>query len=211
MFHLKRIGLSLSFVLFASAAQGATFLGSWVTNPNNGHAYRLTDNTNWLDAETLAIANGGHLVTIRSANEQAWIYSNIVSPVFPPNGAGRGIWIGLNDSASEGSFIWSSSESSAYTNWQPAAPDDTDGTQDYVAINAPDATTGALQWNDWPGNIVFNTNAKLYGVVEVVPEPATLTLVATAGLLLAIRPRGTIGFSQQSRHLGDAPWARLTH
>jgi len=108
----------------------------------NGHEYALTPAAGtWFEAEAMAVAWGGHLVTINDADEQAWLES-----VFPDPGPwdlGNRYWIGLNDIATEGHFVWISGEASPYRNWHPDEPNN-DNDEDAVVIWRYD--TGV--WND---------------------------------------------------------------
>ena len=55
-----------------------------------------------------------------------------------------GWWIGYNDVASEGSFVWSNGSSSTYTNWSSGQPDNGAGTEDCAHMQGG---FGAY-WND---------------------------------------------------------------
>jgi hypothetical protein len=136
-----------------------------VLNPANGHLYYTFDDVlTWPGAEALAVTLGGHLVTINDAAENAWILSTLTT-------TGQTYWIGANDAATEGSFLWVSGEPFSYTNWAVTEPDDDGGLAgDFAYL---DATTGA--WFDTNGAVSgFVTG----GVAEVVPEPSSLVLLA---------------------------------
>jgi hypothetical protein len=78
----------------------------------NGHEYALTSpNVTWQEAETEAVAWGGHLVTINDQAEQDWLANTFPYTLYP------GIYIGMNDIANEGFWVWSSGEPVTYTNW----------------------------------------------------------------------------------------------
>jgi hypothetical protein len=72
----------------------------------------------WAGAEQWARQLGGHLVTINDQAEQDFIRETILEARFPY----ESLWIGLNDRASEGDFVWSG-EDSAFRNWHPDGPD----------------------------------------------------------------------------------------
>lgn len=117
---------------------GATIV--WGTgNPANGHLYLLLDPGPWAAKEAEAISHGSHLVTINDAAENAWIWQTF-SSVAP----GNSFWIGLNDAAVEGQFVWSSGEPATFAAWQSGEPNDANGGEDYV-----ESWNGA--WNDLPG------------------------------------------------------------
>ena len=78
-----------------------------ITNPANGHLYRLTEGRywgihdesanvyqpDWFDAEAEAESWGGHLVTINDPAENQWLVATF--------GANQEFWIGLTDWGSE--------------------------------------------------------------------------------------------------------------
>ncbi len=81
----------------------------WVVNPINGHAYKKVYCHDVADAMTLAAAEGAYLVSINNKAEEVWILG-----VFDPDS----FWIGLNDVAEEGQWVWHSGEPVTYTNWE---------------------------------------------------------------------------------------------
>ena len=107
----------------------------WVVRPENRHAYKRIQCADWEDAQTQAAAEGGYLVTINDEAEQKWLQA-----VF----GGQPSWIGLNDIAQEGQWIWDNGEPLTYTNWGLQEPGDTSiGEEDYVILD----TSG--KWKDF--------------------------------------------------------------
>ena len=73
-------------------------------------------------AEANTVKLGGHLVTINDAAENEWLHKiyNIHTNGHPINPkASRSYWIGLTNSQSERSWLWSNSERVNHTNWYP--------------------------------------------------------------------------------------------
>jgi len=62
-----------------------------VTNTANGHKYFLLEPSTWTNAESAAVAMGGHLVTISDEAENSWVYNTFGSY----GGVDRDLWIGL--------------------------------------------------------------------------------------------------------------------
>ena len=142
------------------------------TNPANGHVYYMLTASSWTGAEAEAISLGGHLVTINNADENSWVISMF-------GGDDYALWIGLNDVAEEGTFVWTSGEPFVYGSsfdsppWAEFEPGAESSGYDYVNIHMGNHPTSPGLWNDWPDSGI-NTS---HGIVEV-PEPATLSLLA---------------------------------
>jgi len=84
---------------------------------------------NWDQAVTTCKDMGYYLVTINTAAEQNWIYSQIA-----PKGTSYQYWLGLNDKAFEGTWVWNAG-ASLYKNWQTGQPDNSNN-QDCTTIYA---------------------------------------------------------------------------
>ena len=140
---------ALAALPLALPAQGY----AWVRSPVNGHEYALTAPMNWHLAEATAVAEDAHLATIRNASEQAWIESQF--------GTSQNMWIGLNDEAQAGTYVWTSGETSTYRNWCPGEPNSRAG-ENYIHMAAfPGQCFG--EWND----SVANRN--YFGLMERKP------------------------------------------
>ena len=173
-------------IVWATSGQAITIAGP-VINPANGHLYYVLDTASWTDSEAEATTLGGHLVTINDAAENDWVFDNIV-PLLPTDVASTP-WLGLNDAALEGTFVWASGEPVTFTNWSPAQPDDARGVEDYAhmwtPLSALETPSVFGQWNDLSDD---GFSVVPYGVVEVTPEPATFSLLGFGLIaLLAIR------------------------
>jgi hypothetical protein len=114
-------------------------------NPATGNYYELVSsgaNGSWANAETNAIALGGHLVTINDAAEETWLRTTF--------GRSTRYWIGFTDQAAEGTWAWISGEAVTYTNWNGGEPNNSMPPnplgEDYAVINW---NTGNGAWNDW--------------------------------------------------------------
>ncbi|MGN6555421.1 MAG: lectin-like protein [Verrucomicrobiota bacterium] len=167
--------IALAATSLAVHATGVYMLGGPIINPANQHTYYLLSDSTWTDAEAYAQSLGGHLATINNSTEQSWVYNT-----FSTYGSGdRTLWIGLNDVAVEGNFVWTSGEPVTYTHWSMGEPNNFAGNEDYGFIFRPSDSRAGF-WND-DDNIgtIANTASTIpvNGVVEVVPEPGSLALV----------------------------------
>jgi hypothetical protein len=143
----------------------------------NSHCYRFTSRSaDWLTSSAEAHAAGGYLTSIGSAVENAFLFSTFGSQV-------GDFWIGLNDIANEGTYLWDSGETVTYTNWHPFEPNNSNN-EDAVHFCCGDGT-----WND--NNVFYQTLGVIeYDSVVATPEPASLALMATGlGVIAGARAR----------------------
>lgn len=111
------------------AISGYSYLGQL-----NGHSYYYSNRSvNATTAMQNSINAGGHLLVINSQAENDWI----------DNRTG-GIWIGYNDVASEGNFVWVTGETNGYENWNTGEPNNSNG-EDYTVMYSNGS------WNDLRG------------------------------------------------------------
>ena len=171
--------LILISVLCANSASATTLVEWPVTSGGNGHFYGITDlASNWTTAEATAVLLAGHLATITSASEQAFVDTTFLVGSFER----LPLWIGLTDQATEGTQLWVTGEPLAFINWKSGEPNNS-GNEDYVTINWDFSRSQGFKgsWNDTPldGTSGFggNTNGPYFGLVEIVPEPALGTLL----------------------------------
>lgn len=133
-----------------------------ILNPGSGHWYD-TVNGDWFTAEAGAVALGGHLVTINDAAEQTWLIDTFGSNLY--------YWIGFNDIAAEGTWVWVSGEPVTYTNWMDGEPNNS-GVEDVAVMNWARTNwmgqrVPPFQWNDW----CFTCSN--VGVAEWAPAPVS--------------------------------------
>ena len=115
-----------------------------------GNRYQLTNEAQtWGEVQAKALALGGNLVTINSAEEEQWLKQTF--------GTTEGFWTGLNDQTREGNFEWASGQPLTYTNWASRQPNNNEGNEDYVQINFG----SSAQWNDEGASDRFR------GIIEI--------------------------------------------
>ncbi|MHC1770058.1 MAG: CARDB domain-containing protein [Verrucomicrobiia bacterium] len=102
-----------------------------------GHLYALTNAAlSWTATEERARQLGAHLVTISDSSENSWVRDTF--------GSYGTLWLGMNDVATEGTWVWASGETAAYTNWAGGEPNNA-GEEDYAQIYSSGS------WNDAGG------------------------------------------------------------
>ena len=152
----------------------------------NGIDYEVVkENKTWADAAACAVERGGKLAEVDSGFEQDGLYNGIVnnaginnsSTVAPDGGGASYVWIGGNDLATEGEWIWDGANTGSGAQfWQGTAsgsavgglfnnwgnePDDFGTGQDGLGFAITDWPLGITgQWND------VNDQNTLYYVIE---------------------------------------------
>ncbi len=101
---------------------------------SSGSAYLVcrTATLSWAEAVAACKARGAEIVTISSAEENAYL-------------TGLGVentWIGFTDAEAEGEYVWASGVKTGYLNWAMGQPDDAGANEDCAQLLA-DGT-----WND---------------------------------------------------------------
>ncbi len=94
-------------------------------------------------AQAFAQNLGANLVSIQSLAEN----NCILNALNTLNQTGT-IWIGLNDEAVEGTFVWYDQSPVNYSNWAPGEPNNSGGNEDCVQIYPGGSNPG--MWNDLP-------------------------------------------------------------
>jgi hypothetical protein len=150
-------------------------------NGVNGHFYRpISTGATYTNARTLASqqtfkGQQGYLVTITSADEDAFIFNNVPQ---------SNIWFALSDAASEARWTIDAGPEAGtlikinngqlngnipgqYNNWAPGEPNDS-GNEDYAVTK-----WNGSQWNDLPNN--FNNPYVVEFGTWTNPDDATFT------------------------------------
>jgi len=146
-------------------------VGTYV-NPANNHTYIWLTETTWTQAEQEAIAFGGHLVTVNDAAENAWLFNTFGNyDNSTPAYSSTSNWIGLNDFAQEGVFVWASGELVGYTNFYPGEPNNSGDSIYMYGANPPSGAPG--YWDDWQGTLfraIVEIGAVAPTLISVTPS-----------------------------------------
>ncbi len=180
--------LALSATALATPMQWSTAQGG------NNHYYEAFLAPNWItwvQAQSVATGLGGYLATVATQAENDWVFENIASDSALWTSGGSfvdGPWLGGIQAPSNlpaQGWSWVTGEPWGFTSWAAGQPDDYNGdTQDalhYWGGPNPGAVPTRL-WDD-----VGRHRTMPSYVVEWVPEPTTLALLAAAGLLVRRR------------------------
>lgn len=181
-----RQGVSLCAALLALASLSERACGlpvQWtIESGGNGHWYEVVavpEGISWTDARDAAELAGGHLASITSAGENAFVFSLIDTNSLWRNNV-FGPWIGgyqTNKSAeATGHWTWVDGEAWSYTAWAPSQPDNYLNLEDYLHYYSP--TGRGSTWNDW--EIDPASGAPVAYVIELIPEPGHTTAIALA-------------------------------
>lgn len=154
--HGKTMLRSIALIAISLSSTSTLVAQRWVVNPANGHAYALTSKGTWNEAQKEAGRWGANLATVRSATENAWLRKTFSSPTW--------LWIGLNDEANEGSWVWVSGEKTGYQNWCKGEPNNANGGEDYAHL-----LDASGCWND------AIKAGQMQGIMELVSPPPKAT------------------------------------
>ena len=153
--------LVLTFTSVVSLTQRAEATAGWTQNPANGHSYKvLTSCGSWTACQEAAIAEGGHLVTITSQAENAWLVKTF--------GGSTLYCIGFTDKDAEGTWQWVNGEEVTYTNWLTGEPNNSGNREHYAHINWGQPG----KWND--------TTLNGFSKAIIEKDPPTCTAGAKA-------------------------------
>ncbi len=151
---------------------------------DNGHCYEavLAPGVSWDQAQAQCVARGGHLATITSAEENAFVFSLVSgNPSFwflDSFGNGLGAWLGGYQTSSSagpaGGWRWVTNEPFAYTNWETGQPGDMEGLeQNRLRFFKAGGLIGS-RWDDCEANnplahrlgYIFERDSETTGSVE---------------------------------------------
>jgi hypothetical protein len=156
----------------------------------NGHSYdviAVADGISWTGAQDAAIEQGGHLATIGSKEENAFVFKVVDDEKFWRNDGynNYGPWLGgFQEKEAEkpiDGWSWVNKEEWSYDNWNDGEPNDSDGTEDrqedYLHFFALGSLDRQAQWNDSPGE---SGNLMAY-VIEWTPEGEEASAATQSG------------------------------
>ena len=162
-----------------------------------GHYYEGVyvggDGIDWTDARNAAESAGGYLATVHSEGENDFIFELSLSAGLWMHSNQYGPWLGGYQTAGSeepgGGWVWVTAEPWTYDNWRSGEPNNSllwQGLPENVLhlISDHNTSTPSPLWNDMP-----DLYLKRGYIVEYIPEPATLSLLAVASLALGRKGR----------------------
>jgi hypothetical protein len=152
-----------------------------VTNGATGvRYYRLNWNgATWTQMRDFARGMGGDLVTINDATEQAYIMASVALP-------NEKYFIGLNDAAVEGQFVWSSGSTSTYRNFAPNNGDNNAGS-DYALLSVGNNGQWDVRNETWTPQAIIEVSGGIYFPGEVSSLQTAVTQASALGGLGVVR------------------------
>lgn len=128
----------------------------WITNPDNGHQYSLTNSSGtWQEMQEEAESQDGYLACIKDENENKFLVDNFANI----NTGTTDLFIGLTDKDQEGSFKWADNSNLEFTKWASGEPNNL-REEDFVAFYNEENSNPAGLWND------RNKEHNTYGIIE---------------------------------------------
>jgi len=184
-------------LLCSLAATANATLVQWLASEGgNGHFYEpiaAPTGITWTQASEAANLAGGYLATITSQAENDFVFNLVDDEIFWFEWVSlQGPWLGgyqpEGSSEPDGAWRWGTEEPFDYTNWFGTQPDNwawNDCTeQDYLHFfsKSPRQPTWNDNWDNCPTKLPHGY------VIETIPEPATILLLAL-GALASLRKR----------------------
>ena len=164
--------------------EGYTTLGEF-----NGHKYYLSNNEdNWLNNKSLAEENGGHLVVINDAAENAFLKDQVSNLVH----------IGYSDDVTEGQVQWVNGDPMSYTNYSDC---------DWCGLNTPTNDYGVFLF--WDGKWSFDHPwASRQSVLEIDCGASSgngpdLTVSNITNLPTSVMPSSVINMNFDLNNIGN--------
>ena len=139
---MKLITVILTTLLIVATSRAQTCTTIYACDViinDNCYAY-VGDSVSWNQAEACCVAWGGHLASIHSAGVNSVLNDIRIRD--------RITWIGLNDIASEGNFVWTDGSSYDYSNFDTASGNPSNSRGNENCVHFFSQNYNGLTWND---------------------------------------------------------------
>jgi hypothetical protein len=156
MSRFLMLGITLALLSRPAAAQGQS---DFIYDTDNSfHTYLLSPaGLDWQAAQAWSRTLGGHLVAINSNAEQALLYGAYSNHP-------EGLWIGLSDAQSEGTWVWDGGEPVVYANWCAGEPNNFGNDEDYGQLVFG---VSSSCWNDISSPYSGTNSAPDRAIIEI--------------------------------------------
>jgi len=162
---MKYYGIGMTLFGFVTATSQADPIQWRIEDGGNGHWYMVEEyglHDSWSAAQASALAQGGHLATVTSSEENSFVtslYSSVGdSGSCDSCSSGSAALLGGMQDA-KGGWSWVTGESWDFEDWYPGEPNSLDETVLYLRCPG--------QWND--GGDVLDTPCRYAAIIEWEP------------------------------------------
>lgn len=171
-------------------------LFQYLDNREGSHYYGLDAKNIWLVQDLNCRLAGGNLVTVNSADENAFLH-NLRQSWYP----GEYIYLGFYDwGRNNGDFVWRSGDPVTFTGWSGAEPNNSGG--EYFALMA---TTNA-SWNDVDGSQQIRA---VMETSELFEDPGTDPVPVLMLLTNQLHLRGLGDIAEQPHIVRKVYWQKV--
>ena len=198
--HFKK---SMSTVLFVSliliTAKTSFAERHFLSSTNHYYeAFYTPQGVTRFQADSIAVSNGGYLVSVLSQEENQFVYSLVDASYWSnvsTHGDRLGPWLG--GVSTQNGWTWSSGEAFIYSNWASNQPDTYGGfsqyNQFYAGINV------GPTWGDHPGGVIpgyslprgliveYNDNSEPVEIAINIDHAVEIHWVTVAGLTYQVQ------------------------
>ena len=152
--------LAVTQIALVSRASAQSTAVQWnVADGGNGHWYQVmvaTTSISWFEANERSGSLGGHLATLTTTEENAWVHAITVNAPGAWGSNGHPFWTfgpwigGHRDSSDNQIWVWVTGEPWSFTAWHPSQPDSNAQTVISFGGGGPTAATWADTFTDEP-------------------------------------------------------------
>ena len=171
--------LAVTQIALVSGASAQATAVQWnVADGGNGHWYQVmvaTTSISWFEANERSGSLGGHLATLTTTEENAWVHAITVNAPGAWGSNGHPFWTfgpwigGHRDSSDNQIWVWVTGEPWSFTAWHPSQPDSNAQTVISFGGGGPTAATWADTFTDEPVRsyiIEWSTDCNSDGIVD---------------------------------------------
>ena len=187
----------LNFRTVSNNAPTATASGSL-----HGNTYYFVNReVTWFEAKKLCENMGGHLATIGSAEENAYVLGIVQNTQ---------AWLGATDRANEGEWRWITGEPFNYTNWAGNQPDNCGGEQEEGESYLHFSWESGGQWNDNAGCALLPFVCEIDGEpVSITSQPKDAAVAVGSSATFAVAATGATSYQWYYRTSTSGSWTAV--